>query len=136
MAIHSSILAWKIPWTEEPGSPWSHKELDTTEQLHFPTFLLNPVLLNPDFCPYLSTKTAFVKVTIDLILLGPLIKPQVLSYSAKNPAYIEFLSFFPSRNTLLAFSTMFSFDSPPCSSGTSIHFFAGFSSYCQAPNIH
>ena len=20
MAIHSSILAWKIPWTEEPGS--------------------------------------------------------------------------------------------------------------------
>ena len=25
MATHSSILAWKIPWTEEPGrlySPW------------------------------------------------------------------------------------------------------------------
>ena len=21
MATHSSILAWKIPWTEEPGSP-------------------------------------------------------------------------------------------------------------------
>ena len=20
MAIHSSILAWKIPWTEEPGA--------------------------------------------------------------------------------------------------------------------
>ena len=38
MATHSSILAWKIPWTEEPGrlhSPWGHKELDTTEQLHF-----------------------------------------------------------------------------------------------------
>ena len=33
MAIHSSILAWKIPWTEEPGSysPWGHKKLDTTE---------------------------------------------------------------------------------------------------------
>ena len=31
-----NILAWKIPWTEEPGglqSPWGHKELDTTEQL-------------------------------------------------------------------------------------------------------
>ena len=29
MATHSSILAWKIPWTEEPGglySPWGHKE--------------------------------------------------------------------------------------------------------------
>ena len=21
MATHSSILAWRIPWTEEPGSP-------------------------------------------------------------------------------------------------------------------
>ena len=23
MATHSSILAWKIPWTEEPGEPQS-----------------------------------------------------------------------------------------------------------------
>ena len=23
MATHSSILAWRIPWTEEPGGPWS-----------------------------------------------------------------------------------------------------------------
>ena len=37
MATHSSTLAWKIPWTEEPVgySPWGRKELDTTEQLHF-----------------------------------------------------------------------------------------------------
>ena len=34
MATHSSILAWKIPGTEEP-SPWGRKELDTTEWLHF-----------------------------------------------------------------------------------------------------
>ena len=27
MATHSSILAWKISWTEEPGGlhPWRHK---------------------------------------------------------------------------------------------------------------
>ena len=31
---HSSTLAWKISWTEEPGS-WGCKESDTTEQLHF-----------------------------------------------------------------------------------------------------
>ena len=33
MAIHSSILAWRIPWTEEPEgySPSSHKESDTAE---------------------------------------------------------------------------------------------------------
>ena len=32
IATHSSILAWKIPWTEEPVgySPWGHKESDMT----------------------------------------------------------------------------------------------------------
>ena len=46
MATHASILAWRIPWTEEPGeshgqrslagySPWGRKESDTTERLHF-----------------------------------------------------------------------------------------------------
>ena len=36
MATHSSILAWKIPWTEEPGglfSPQGHEESDTAERL-------------------------------------------------------------------------------------------------------
>ena len=33
MATHPSILAWKIPWTEEPGgfSLWGCKESDTTQ---------------------------------------------------------------------------------------------------------
>ena len=33
MATHSSILAWKIPWTEEPVgySLWGCKELNMTE---------------------------------------------------------------------------------------------------------
>ena len=32
METHSSILAWKTPWVEEPGySPWGHKESDRTE---------------------------------------------------------------------------------------------------------
>ena len=36
MAIPSSTIAWKIPWTEEPGySPWGQKEPDTTKRLHF-----------------------------------------------------------------------------------------------------
>ena len=30
MAIHSSILTWRIPWTVEP---WNHKKLEMTEQL-------------------------------------------------------------------------------------------------------
>ena len=39
MATHSSILAWRIPWTEYPYIPWGHKESDMTEQL---TFSLSP----------------------------------------------------------------------------------------------
>ena len=42
MAPHSSTLAWKTPWTEEPGrlqSMGSHK-LDMTERLHFILFIV------------------------------------------------------------------------------------------------
>ena len=37
MAPHSSTLAWKIPWMEEPGRLQSmgSLECDTTERLHF-----------------------------------------------------------------------------------------------------
>ena len=37
MATHSSTLAWKIPWTEEPGGLQSMGSLesDTIEQLQF-----------------------------------------------------------------------------------------------------
>ena len=37
MTTHSSTLAWKIPWTEEPGGLQSMGllESDTTERLHF-----------------------------------------------------------------------------------------------------
>ena len=39
MATHSNILAWRIPWTEEPDrySPWGHKGSDTTEHTHMHT---------------------------------------------------------------------------------------------------
>ena len=42
MATHSSMLAWKIPWTEEPGGPRVHEvnkkvgyDLATKQQLIF-----------------------------------------------------------------------------------------------------
>ena len=37
MVTHSSILAWRIPWIEEPGRLQSMgcKELDSTEQLTY-----------------------------------------------------------------------------------------------------
>ena len=46
MTTHSSILAWRIPWTEEPGR-WGHKRVRqdsaTKEQRHW-TLSLTPYL--------------------------------------------------------------------------------------------
>ena len=52
MAPHPSILAWEIPWTEEPGGlyPWGHKELDMTEHAHIEFLKVNPF-------NYISSKT-------------------------------------------------------------------------------
>ena len=43
ITTHFSILAWRIPWTEEPGrlySPWAPKDLDMTERLTHASFHL------------------------------------------------------------------------------------------------
>ena len=42
MTTHSNVLAWEIPWTEEPGGlqSWGYKQLyttDVTEHIHTPT---------------------------------------------------------------------------------------------------
>ena len=42
MATHTSILAWRIPWTKETGGFSMDKESDTTEKL-----TLSPVVKNP-----------------------------------------------------------------------------------------
>ena len=43
MATHSSVLAWRILWTEEPGgySPWGRKESDMTEETAGSTIFLH-----------------------------------------------------------------------------------------------
>ena len=50
MATHSSILAWRIPWTEEPGGLQSigHKELDTTEATQHYIWKVTLVYLEPN----------------------------------------------------------------------------------------
>ena len=41
---HSNILAWKIPWPEEPGglqsSPGGHRELNMNEQLSMHSLIM------------------------------------------------------------------------------------------------
>ena len=53
MAPHSSTLAWKIPWMEEPGGLQSmgSLELDTTERLHFH---FSPHALEKEMAPHCS----------------------------------------------------------------------------------
>ena len=50
MATHSSILAWRIPWTEEPGllQPWGCKELD---HFHFHALEKDMATHSPVFLP-------------------------------------------------------------------------------------
>ena len=45
MATPSSILAWEIPWTEEPGGLWSliTQESDTAEHTHIHTQLAQAI---------------------------------------------------------------------------------------------
>ena len=52
IATHSNILAWRIPWTEEPGGLQSldHKEWDTAEGLTL-SLLLPQGVLKAGLCP-------------------------------------------------------------------------------------
>ena len=69
MATHSSILAWRIPWTEEPGglhSSWGLKELDTTEWLTHAQFFNNlefpeKLLADANISSYLAEKISHYK---------------------------------------------------------------------------
>ena len=61
MATNSSILAWKIPWTEEPGySPWGHETVaqDLVTQppppLPPPPKELDNQEINPNFSKHLK----------------------------------------------------------------------------------
>ena len=49
-ATHSSTLAWRIPWTEEPVgcSPQGCKESDTTERLHLTFMAATDITLLPE----------------------------------------------------------------------------------------
>ena len=46
MATHTSILAWEIPWTEEPGGLQSMRsqESDTTQLVNYCKTLFNFVI--------------------------------------------------------------------------------------------
>ena len=63
MATHSSLLAWRIPWTRSLAgySPWSHKESDMTAQLTFTCYnIIIWVLLFGDSLNGTSSKRRYL----------------------------------------------------------------------------
>ena len=47
MATHSRVLAWEIPWTEEPGglySPWGRKRVRHDSAAKQQTYIINLVI--------------------------------------------------------------------------------------------
>ena len=72
MAIHSSILVWKIPWTEEPGrlQPMGvKKESDTTEHLNNKILFTKELLeffLSMNMCLSFDVKCLFFYGISDL----------------------------------------------------------------------
>ena len=100
MATHSSNLAWKIPWMEEPGrySPWGRKEWDTTDRLHFHIFSPNPGPGN-QWLYVFSMVLPFIKVIESY--LGRIIVSAFPTWFCSNPRC--FLWF----NHMVAFSVFF-----------------------------
>ena len=53
MAAHSSVLAWRIPWTEVGCcSPWGRKESDTTEWLNWTQLVKYIQFVTRDYFKY------------------------------------------------------------------------------------
>ena len=62
MATHSSILAWRIPWTEEPGRPQSmglqtvrHDWVIDTTFIHMLKWILSPETPEQQFLFYVAS---------------------------------------------------------------------------------
>ena len=60
----SSILAWKAPWTEEPGRlhPRGHKELDTTKYTQTTHVSEEHLVLKNNQLQILKIKSTFIKI--------------------------------------------------------------------------
>ena len=75
-ATHSSILAWEIPWTEEPGGlqsmglqrvghDWVTKQQSIPILIISPKLTTHPISLFPLWCPYI-----LFSMSVSLFLLG------------------------------------------------------------------
>ena len=75
MATHSSILAWRIPWTEEPGRLQSmdHKGVATKQQ---PPFIFYLAFQSPSRVPRHQVK----RKNLLLLLIGTMVMDGIVSF--------------------------------------------------------
>ena len=98
MVTHSSILAWKIPWTEESGGLQSMgpKELDTTEHLtkYIYIYIYTHTHTHTHTHIHLLHIYIYIYIYIYLFLILRLqnLVPYSCSISQFKPAYFKFLS--------------------------------------------
>ena len=90
MVTHSSILAWKIPWTEESGGLQSMgpKELDKTEHLTKYIYIYTHTHTHI----YICYMYIYIYIFLFLILRLQNLVPYSCSISQFKPAYFKFLS--------------------------------------------
>ena len=68
---HSSILAWEMPWMEEPGGLQSMglQESDTTERLNHHRIFLQIIYLPVDMCVFVYSPVCLHILNIDVYIL-------------------------------------------------------------------
>ena len=74
MATHSSILAWRIPWTEElvVYHPWGCKESDTTEATEHATHMHSVFIFGSSYLFFLRISIFLLTVLMYFCLLSAL----------------------------------------------------------------
>ena len=101
VVTHSAILAWRIPWTEDPGGLKSmgSQESDTIQQLSH-QYHSQLMAQNPNF-PQICESLCFDKVNILLFIVSIILALFLVSH-----LYVFYFSFF--AVTYLALSQVFS----------------------------
>ena len=100
MATHSNILAWRIPWTEEPGeqqvqgSQRVRHDLATKQQQHICIYMYINIYMHTYICIHQVTNPLGYKVIIRQLVkcfLNPIDtlthapSSTVVSYKIQNP---------------------------------------------------
>ena len=91
MGTHSSILAWRIPWTEEPGglkSMGSQSQTELSNLVH--THIYIPSLESPSHCPSHPSRSS---QSTEL---------SSLCYTAASPSYLFYTQWYIYVNATLS----------------------------------